>query len=97
MVKLSDQTLTTIFYLQRRLVELIDEAKAVEFAIFEQFGENEVALPELDQMQIGIAEYQPVALDAMLNLLAQTIQQTEALISAVEASISETKENWNLP
>jgi len=50
MVKLPDQTLTTIFYLQRRLVELIDEAKAVEFAIFEQFGENEATLPELDQM-----------------------------------------------
>jgi len=34
---------------------------------------------------------------AMLNLLVQTIQQTEALIGAVEASISETKQNWNLP
>ena len=50
MAKLPDQTLTTIFYLQRRLVELIDEAKAVEFAIFERFGENETTLPELDQM-----------------------------------------------
>ena len=43
------------------------------------------------------AEYQPIAPNAMLNLLAQTIEQTEALIGAVEASISETKQNWNLP
>ncbi|MFE1747776.1 hypothetical protein [Coleofasciculus sp. H7-2] len=114
MAKLPDQTLATIFYLQRRLVELIDEAKATEFAIFERFGENEATLPELDQMQsgaerlrmpysrlhtlaLGIAEYQPIATDAMLNLLAQTIEQTEALIGAIEASISETKQNWNLP
>ncbi|MFB2896349.1 hypothetical protein ACE1CI_25855 [Aerosakkonemataceae cyanobacterium BLCC-F50] len=114
MAKLPDQTLTTIFYLQQQLVELIDEAKATEFALFEQFGENEATLPELDQMQssverlripysrlhtlaLGIAEYQPIATDAMLNLLAQTIEQAEALIGAVEASISETKQNWNLP
>jgi hypothetical protein len=32
----------------------------------------------------------------MLNLLAQTIQQTAVLIGAVDASISETKQNWNL-
>lgn len=114
MAKLPDQTLATIFDLQRRLVELIDEAKATEFDLFERFGENEATLPELDQMQssverlrmpysrlhtlaLGIAEYQPIAPDAMLNLLAQTIEQTEALIGAVEASISETKQNWNLP
>ncbi len=114
MAKLPDQTLNNIFYLQLRLVELIDEAKATEFDLFERFGENEATLPELDQMQssverlrmpysrlhtlaLGIAEYQPIATDAMLNLLAQTIEQTEALIGAVEASISETKQNWNLP
>lgn len=114
MAKLPDQTLTTIFYLQRRLVELIDEAKTTEFELFEKFGENEETLPELEQMQssverlrmpysrlhtlaLGIAEYQPMAPNAMLNLLAQTIEQTEALIGAVEASISETKKNWNLP
>ena len=114
MVKLPNQTLTTIFYLQRRLVELIDQAKATEFDIFEQFGENDATLPELEQMlrsverlkmpysrlhtlALRIAEYQPIAPDAMLNLLDQTIEQTEALISAVQASISETKKNWNLP
>jgi len=54
MAKLPDQTLTTIFYLQQRLIELIDEAKATEFALFEQFGENETTLPELDQMQSSV-------------------------------------------
>lgn len=49
------------------------------------------------QKRLGLAEYQPNAPDAMLNLLAQTIQHAEALIGAIEASISETKQNWNLP
>ncbi len=51
----------------------------------------------LHTLALGIAEYQLMAPDAMLNLWAQTIEQTEALIGAVEASISETKQNWNLP
>ena len=29
----------------------LDEAKAFEEAIFKQFGENEVTVPELDQMR----------------------------------------------
>ncbi len=108
MAKLPDQTLSRIFYLQRRLVELINEAKATEFVLLERFGENEATLPELDQMHnsverltvpysrlhtlaLRIAEYQPIATDAMLNLLAQTIEQAEVLIGAVEASIAETK------
>ncbi len=45
----------------------------------------------LDTLALAIAEYQPIAIDARVNLWAQTIQQTEALIGAVEASISETK------
>jgi hypothetical protein len=42
MAKLPDEILTTIFSLQRQLVEGIDEAAAAESMIFEQFGETEV-------------------------------------------------------
>ena len=51
MAKLSPQTLTKIFNLQRRLVELIDEAKRAEFNLFEEYGETEETIPELEQLQ----------------------------------------------
>ncbi len=51
MAKLPDETLTIIFTLQRQLVEGINEAAATETMIFEQFGEIEVTLPVLEQLQ----------------------------------------------
>lgn len=53
MAKLPDETITTIFYLQRRLLERIDEATATEAMIFERFGEAEETIPELEQLQAG--------------------------------------------
>lgn len=44
-----------------------------------------------------IVEYQPFAPHGTIDLLTQTIGQTEALVSSVEASIAETKRNWSLP
>ncbi|MBC6481411.1 MAG: hypothetical protein GDA56_30315 [Hormoscilla sp. GM7CHS1pb] len=114
MAKLPTQTLITIFDLQRRLIELIDEAKAAELNLFERFGETEETLEELEQLQnsterlrnpysrlyslaLTIAEAQPTAPDAMLNLLAETLEQGPAIADAVEASILEIKRTWNLP
>ncbi|MBW4623129.1 MAG: hypothetical protein KME17_27700 [Cyanosarcina radialis HA8281-LM2] len=51
MAKLPNETLTTIFTLQRQLIEGIDEAAATESTIFEQFGETEVTLSVLEQLQ----------------------------------------------
>lgn len=51
MAKLPTQIITTIFDLQRRLIELIDEAKAAELNLFERFGETEETLQELEQLQ----------------------------------------------
>lgn len=51
MAKLPDETITTILNLQRRLLERIDEATATEAIIFEQFGEIEEILFELEQLQ----------------------------------------------
>jgi hypothetical protein len=50
MAKLLDETITKIFQLQKRLLEQIDEATATEFAIFQQFGENEATIPELEEL-----------------------------------------------
>jgi ParB-like chromosome segregation protein Spo0J len=114
MAKVSPQTLTIIFNLQRRLVELIDQAKTAEYHLFEDYGETEETIPELEQLQNGaerlrnpysrlatltlaIAEAQPIAPTAMINLLAQTVEEASASSDAVEASIMEIKRSWNLP
>lgn len=52
MAKLLPETLTNIFQLQRRLIELIDEASATEIMLFERFGETEATLIELEELQI---------------------------------------------
>jgi hypothetical protein len=55
--KLSPEALTTIFSLQRRLIELIAETKATEFNLFERYGDTEETLPELEQIQkIGFSD-----------------------------------------
>jgi hypothetical protein len=104
--------LLTVFY--HDFVQLIDEAKAAEYNLFEEYGETEETLPELEQLQNGaerlrnpysrlstlalaIAEAQPVAPHAMLNLLAQTLEDASATADAVEASTNESKRIWNLP
>ena len=46
---------------------------------------------------LRISESQPTASSAMLNLLAQTIEQAEADASAIEATIREAKRDFNLP
>ena len=114
MAKVYPQTLTIIFNLQRRLVELIDQAKTAEYHLFEDYGETEETIPELEQLQNGaerlrnpysrlatltlaIAEAQPIAPTAMINLLNQTVEEASASSDAVEASIMEIKRSWNLP
>ena len=51
MAKLPDEVLAIIFSLQRQLIQGIDEAAATESMIFEQFGETEVTLSVLEQLQ----------------------------------------------
>ncbi|WP_250123794.1 hypothetical protein [Chroococcidiopsis sp. CCMEE 29] len=51
MARLPDQILTAIFSLQRHLLEGINETAATELAIFEQFGETEITIPALEQLQ----------------------------------------------
>ena len=51
MAKLPDETLTTVFSLQRQLLERVDKATATEFALLDQFGETEDTIPELDELQ----------------------------------------------
>jgi hypothetical protein len=113
MAKLSEQTLTTILNLQRRFIEGIDEATALEALLFQQFGETEASESDLEQLQnirqrltdpylrlstllLRVAEFQPLAPTAMLDLLAQTIERGQAAINAAQASVEEIRRDWNL-
>jgi hypothetical protein len=51
MAKLPDKTLTTIFSLQRQLAEGIEEASTAEWRIFDQYGETEETISELEELQ----------------------------------------------
>jgi hypothetical protein len=46
---------------------------------------------------LQVAESQPFANYATLNLLYQSIELAEQTADAVEATAKETKRNWNLP
>ncbi|MCU0534395.1 MAG: hypothetical protein MUD14_10935 [Hydrococcus sp. Prado102] len=113
MAKLSDEILTNIFSLQRQLAEGIGEVSAVEWALFEQYGETDESIGELEELKnakerltipysrlhtllLRILEAQPTASAAMLNLLAQTLEQGQAALDASNASVREIKRNWDL-
>ena len=50
MAKLSNKSLTTIFSLQRQLAEGIEEASAVAWILFVQYGETEETQDELEEL-----------------------------------------------
>ncbi|MGB3205607.1 MAG: hypothetical protein WBB28_11510 [Crinalium sp.] len=45
---------------------------------------------------LQVAESQPVANSATLNLLYQSIEQANRIADAVEASVQEIRRSWNL-
>ena len=46
---------------------------------------------------VRIAESQPNALPAMLELLNRSIEQAQATVEAAQATIQEEKRNFNIP
>jgi hypothetical protein len=113
MANLPDETLTTISNLLPRLFQVINLAMETEFSLFEQYGETDETIGELEQVRnaeerlrtlynriyglvLQVAESQPAANSATLNLLYQSIEQAVATAYAVEATAQETKRNWNL-
>lgn len=50
----------------------------------------------LYRLLLQTAESQPVATSATLNLLAQSIEQTQAIADSSAATIQEVKKDWNL-
>lgn len=51
MAKISDEILIKTLTIYRQLLELINEAKATEYQILEEFGETEITLIALEELQ----------------------------------------------
>lgn len=51
MANLTNETITTVLNLQRRLLQLINQATAAEQIILEQYGETEATIIALNQLQ----------------------------------------------
>ena len=51
MANLPNETIITVLNLQRRLIQLINEATAAGFIILEQYGETEATIPDLEILQ----------------------------------------------
>jgi hypothetical protein len=96
-----------------RCWELINEVTNTNWTILEKYGENEITIIALEELEnskerltvsysrlynlmLRIAESQPLANSATLNLLNVTIEQTTAIIASVSASIQEAKKDFDL-
>jgi hypothetical protein len=71
--KLPDTIVTNIFTLKRGLIECIDDTTAIEFRLFEQFGETAETLPELEELQ-NIEERLLSSYSRLYNLLLRVYQ-----------------------
>ena len=113
MANLPEETLTTIFNLQKQLFKIINETTATEYNLLEQYGETSATLPELEELQnirerardsyirlfrllLNIGEAQPSVNQSTLELLYRAIEQANLTVNALEVSIKEIQNNWNL-
>ncbi|WP_227875706.1 hypothetical protein [Aphanothece sacrum] len=113
MAQISNEILITILTIYRQLLELINEAKATESQILEQFGETEITLIVLEELQnivermrnsysrlntllLRIAEAQPIADAATLELLIKSIEQAQGNLASSLATIQESKRDTGL-
>lgn len=112
MAKLKDATVNIIFDLQKQLLDRIDEATGTEAVIFEQFGETEETMPELEQLQ-NIRERATSSYSRLYTLLLRVYESQPLATSAIlkllanaieqaeatndaATSVQDTKRNWNL-
>lgn len=113
MAKLSPEINKTLFLIKQTLLEIIDEATAVEFILFEKRGETNETISFLDEMknvsiqaedryfqlsklEVSIAQAQPIATNAMIDLLTRAIEQNQLRIPTWQRSIQEVKLEWQL-
>jgi hypothetical protein len=71
--KLPDPSISNIFILQRSLVECLDAVTALEYRLFQQFGETPETITELDELQ-NIKERLVSSCSRLHNLLLRVCQ-----------------------
>lgn len=81
MANLPDEAVTTVFNLQRRLWELINQATTAAWVIFEQFGETEETLPELEELR-NAAERLRNFYSRLYTLMLQVVESQPSATSA---------------
>lgn len=82
MAKLPEATITIIFDLQKQLLDRIDEATATEAIVFEQFGETEETMPELEQLQ-NIRERARSSSSRLYTLMLRVYESQPLATSAI--------------
>ena len=105
MAEIPPETIAKILELIGRLSTLIDRASAAELAMFNTYGEEEVAyvLEQLDNTKergevaytrltgllLKVSRFQPSAPIVMVEMFAQSIEIAEAIVDAGEATVKE--------
>ncbi len=70
-------------------IPFLDEMKNVSIQARERYF-------QLSNLEVGIAESQPIATNAIINLLTKAIEQNQMRIPAWQRSIQEVKLEWQL-
>jgi non-ribosomal peptide synthetase component F len=94
MAQLPDETLSTIFRLQQRLVLLLDTATAAEYFILQQFGETEETMPELEAID-NVKERLRIPYNRLHRILQQVAESQPAatadVLEFLYSTIAETE------
>lgn len=80
-----------IFSLQRQLGEAIDEASAAEWILFEQYGETEATITELEELQ-NAKERLMGSYSRLHNLLLRILEAQPTASTAMLEMLSQTIE-----
>lgn len=113
MASLPSDTTQIVLEMQQRLLMIIDQSTRLSFQILQHYGETQVSLTDLEQLDNvrtradlyysrfytllkRIAEAQPMAPVAMLELLGNAIEEAQGTISALAATLTEIQHDWDL-
>jgi hypothetical protein len=92
--KLPDSTIVNIFTLQRRLAECLESTTAMEFSLFQQFGETAETAPELEEL-VNIRERLVSLYNRLHNIFLRVTQSqpiaSEDLLNLLYRSIEQSE------
>jgi hypothetical protein len=92
--KLPDSTIVNIFTLQRRLAECLEFTTAMEFSLFQQFGETAETASELEEL-VNIRERLVSLYNRLHNIFLRVTQSqpiaSEDLLNLLYRSIEQSE------